>query len=90
MTLRYRSARRLTVVLQIIASLIALVLTIPCIIILIFLLWTPSRDFVPSDVFHAFRRFFFRIFSGHTLRPFILRTSLPAGPSIREDRDPNI
>lgn len=86
MTLRYRSARRLTVVLQIIASLIALVLTLPS-FILIVLFHTPSRDLIPSDTFHAFRRFFF---AGHTLRPFILRSSLPAGTSIREDRDLNI
>ncbi len=89
MTLRYRSARRLTVVLQIIASLIALVLTVPS-FILIVLFHTPSRDLIPSDIFHGLRRFFFRIFCGPKLRPFILRTSLPAGPSIRKDRDENI
>lgn len=49
MTLRYRSARPLTVVLQIIASMFALVLTVPCIIILIFLSWHPTRDFTPPD-----------------------------------------
>lgn len=79
MKLRFRSARRLLVFLQVIASLV----TIPWVIMLFVLFFTPARDWTPSDTFHSLRRFFFRILAGRTLRPLILRTSLPAGTSIR-------
>jgi len=83
MKLRFRWAHRLFIALQVVASFCALILTVPCLIILLAFLFIPGHDFRPSDMFHALRRLFFRVFAGRTLRPFILRTSLPAGSSIR-------
>ena len=90
MKLRFRSARWLFIVLQIIASIIALIVTIPSMIILFAFFAVPGRDYTPSGMFHSFRQFFFRVFAGRGLRPFTLRTSLPAGPSIRADGNTTI
>ena len=77
-------------ILQIIASLCALILIIPCIVILIVALYIPRWDYTPSDTFHKFRRFFFRIFAGQALRPVTLNASAPAGTNIRASSEANI
>ena len=64
MKVRFWLARRLWIFLQIVASLCALVLTIPCIVFLIAALYIPRWDYTPSDTFHSLRRFFFRVFAG--------------------------
>lgn len=83
MKLRYRNARWLFSSLQVIASILAFAFALPCIIFLLAMWALPPRDFLPSEVFHNIRRFVFRVFAGRTLRPITLRTSLPAGSSIR-------
>jgi hypothetical protein len=83
MKFRFRGAHRLFIALQVVASLCALIITVPCLIILLAFLFVPGYDFNPSDMFHGLRRFFFRVFAGHTLRPLTLRTSARTGSSIR-------
>lgn len=90
MKLRFRWAHRLFIALQVVASFCALIITIPCMIILFAFLFIPDREFCPSDTFHALRHFFFRVFAGRTLRPFTLRASLPAGSNIRSSNNTTI
>ena len=87
---RFRLTRRLWMFLQIIASLCALILIIPCIVFLIAALYIPRWDYTPSDTFHKFRRFFFGIFAGQAFRPVTLNASVPAGTNIRASSDTNI
>jgi hypothetical protein len=68
MKLRFRSARRLLVVLKATASLSALIVTIPCVIILFGLFFAPIRDWTPWDTFYKLRRSFFRVLSGRSGR----------------------
>jgi len=88
--LPFRWAHRVFIVLQVIASICALILAIPCTVILFSFLFLPGPDYRPSDTFHGLRRFFFRIFAGRTLRPITLRTSLPSGTSVRAKGDTTI
>ena len=81
--LRFRSARRMALLLQMVASGLALLLVIPSLIVMFLLWYVPTRDFVVSDIFHAWRRLFYSIFAGRTLRPFTLRASLPSGTGIK-------
>ena len=90
MKLPFRWAHRVFIVLQIIASTLALVVAVPCMIISLALFAVPGRDYAPSDMFHGLRQFFFRLFAGRALRPFTLRSSLPRGTSIRGRGDTNI
>jgi hypothetical protein len=83
MKLRFRWAHHLFIALQVVSSFCALIIIVPCLIILLAFLFVPGYDFRPSEMFHGLRRFFFRVFAGRTLRPFTLRTSLPAGSSLR-------
>jgi hypothetical protein len=80
--LPFRWARRVFIVLQIIASVLAFVLAIPWKVILFAFFFIPGPDYSPSDTFHTLRRFFFRTFAGRLLRPITLRTSLPPGTSV--------
>jgi len=73
----------MALLLQIVASVIALLLVIPSIIVIFFMCYIPSRDFMVSDTFHAWRRLFYRMFAGRALRPFTLRASLPSGTGIK-------
>ena len=88
--LSLRWAHRVFVILQVIASIIAVALAIPVMIIGLAFYGLPGRDYMPSDLFHGLRRFFFRLFAGRTLRPFTLRTSLPRGPGIHATSDTSI
>jgi hypothetical protein len=83
MKIQFRRAHRLLIALQLLASFCALIITVPCLIVLLAFLFVPGYDFAPSEMFHGLRRFFFRVFAGRTLLPFTLRTSLPAGSSLR-------
>jgi hypothetical protein len=82
MKLAFRWARRLFIVLQVFASILALLVLLPVMVGLMFVYCFPGVDYSPSELFHSLRRFSFRLFAGRTLRPFTLRASLPSGTSI--------
>lgn len=73
MTIRFRTARRLALVIRLLATLSATLLATPIIILLLVLWLFPGLDFSVSDIFCGLRRFFIGLYSGHGLRPITLR-----------------
>lgn len=79
MTVNISLARRIVFLIHFLAALVAAVLT-PIIVVALFVIFWDAVS--PGDVFAAFRLLFIRLLSGHGLRPFSLRISLPRGPSL--------
>jgi hypothetical protein len=73
----------MALLLQVVASMMAVLLVVPSIIVMVLIWYIPSRGSMISDIFHGWRRLFYRLLAGRALRPFTLRASLPSGPGIK-------